>query len=124
MRRTKKPYRQRSVQRTVNDHWPHYYSKFRSYPQPHPACMLSHVRLFTTPWTIACQEPLSVKFFRQEYWILEKVAISSFRGIFLTQGSNPCLLHLLHWQVDSLPLTPPGKPVFQSGGNMHLGNKH
>ena len=26
------------------------------------------------------------------------------QGIFLTQGSNPCLLHLLRWQVDSLPL--------------------
>ena len=25
------------------------------------------------------------------------------RGILLTQGSNPCLLHLLHWQADSLP---------------------
>ena len=24
--------------------------------------------------------------------------------IFLMQGSNPCLLHLLHWQADSLPL--------------------
>ena len=24
--------------------------------------------------------------------------------IFLTQGSNPCLLHFLHWQVGSLPL--------------------
>ena len=31
------------------------------------------------------------------------------QGIFLTQGSNPCLLCLLHWQ-DSLPLVPPGKP--------------
>ena len=30
-------------------------------------------------------------------------------GIFLTQGSNPCLLHLTHWQVDSLPTAPPGK---------------
>ena len=29
--------------------------------------------------------------------------------IFLTQGSNPRLLHLLHWQVDSLPLSSPGK---------------
>ena len=27
-----------------------------------------------------------------------------FQGIFLTQGSNPHLLHLLHWQVNSLPL--------------------
>ena len=31
------------------------------------------------------------------------------QGIFPTQGSNPCLLSLLHWQTDSLPLTPPGK---------------
>ena len=30
--------------------------------------------------------------------------------IFLTQGLNPHLLHLLHWQVDSLPLVPPGQP--------------
>ena len=36
--------------------------------------------------------------------ILEWVAISYSRGIFLTQGLNPCLLHLLHCQVDSLPL--------------------
>ena len=26
------------------------------------------------------------------------------QGIFLTQGSKPCFLCLLHWQVDSLPL--------------------
>ena len=36
------------------------------------------------------------------------------QGIFLTQGSNPCLLHLLHWQVDSLPLVPPGKPFYNT----------
>ena len=35
---------------------------------------------------------------------------SLFQGIFLTQGSNPCLLHLLNWQADSLLLVPPGKP--------------
>ena len=29
------------------------------------------------------------------------------QGIFLTQGSNP---HLLHWQVDSFTTEPPGKP--------------
>ena len=28
---------------------------------------LSHVRLFVTQWTIACQVPLSMKFSRQEY---------------------------------------------------------
>ena len=32
------------------------------------------------------------------------------RGIFLTQGSNPCLLNLLHWQTGSIPLAPAGKP--------------
>ena len=31
--------------------------------------------------------------------------------IFLTQGSSRCLLCLLHWQVDSLPLAPPGRPT-------------
>ena len=31
-------------------------------------CVLSHVRLFVTPWTIACQASLSMEFSRQEYW--------------------------------------------------------
>ena len=29
---------------------------------------LSRVQLFATPWTVACQAPLSVRFSRQEYW--------------------------------------------------------
>ena len=32
------------------------------------------------------------------------------QGIFLTQGPNLRLLHLLHWQAGSLPLAVPGKP--------------
>ena len=32
------------------------------------------------------------------------------QGIFPTQGLNPHLLCLLHWQAGSLPLAPPGKP--------------
>ena len=31
------------------------------------------------------------------------------QGIFLTQGSNLCLLHLLYWQAGSLPFVPTGK---------------
>ena len=31
-------------------------------------CMLSHVRLFVTPWTVARQTPLPVGFSRQRYW--------------------------------------------------------
>ena len=30
--------------------------------------LLSHVRLFATPWTVTCQAPLSTGFSRQEYW--------------------------------------------------------
>ena len=31
-------------------------------------CMLSCVRLFVAPWSLACQAPLSMEFSRQEYW--------------------------------------------------------
>ena len=30
--------------------------------------MFSHVWLFTTPWTVALQAPLSMEFSREEYW--------------------------------------------------------
>ena len=42
-----------------------------SIPGINPVCVLSHfshVQLFVTPWTIACQAPLSMGFSRQEYW--------------------------------------------------------
>ena len=32
------------------------------------ACVLSRIQLFATPWTKACQIPLSIGFSRQEYW--------------------------------------------------------
>ena len=35
---------------------------------------------------------------------------SLLQGIFPTQGLNPYLFYLLHWQAGSLPLMPPGKP--------------
>ena len=31
-------------------------------------CVLSHVQLFATPWTVAGQAPLSVELSWQEYW--------------------------------------------------------
>ena len=31
-------------------------------------CVLSHVRLFATPWAVACQAPPSVEFSRQGFW--------------------------------------------------------
>ena len=40
--------------------------------------VLSWVGLFVTPWTVACQAPLSMRFPRQEYW--SGFAISSHTG--------------------------------------------
>ena len=71
-------------------------------------CVLHHVRVSVAPWTGARQFPLPREFSRQEYW-----SGLSFPppGIFPTQGLNPHLLHLMHWQVDSLPLAPPGRSL-------------
>ena len=75
-----------------------------------PACChLSCVQIFATPGTVARQAPLSMGFSRQEYW-------SGLPWLFPTQGSNPSLLWLLSWQVGSLPLAPPGKPLLYSTG--------
>ena len=60
------------------------------------------------PLTLAHQTPLSVEFSRQEYW---NGCHFLFQGIFLTQGSNPGLFGLLHWQADSLPLCHLESPV-------------
>ena len=68
---------------------------------------LSCVHLFATPWTAACQAPLSMGFSRQEHW-------SGFPcpspgdlpdpGIETKSPEAPAL------QTDSLPLVLPGKP--------------
>ena len=39
------------------------------------------------------------------------------QGIFLTQGLNPRLSSLLHWQAGSLPLLLPGKPFLVIQGH-------
>ena len=64
---------------------------------------LSHVGLFKTAWTVACQAVLSMKFSRQEYW----------RGLpFPSPGDLPDpefepMVPAL--QADSSPSEPPGK---------------
>ena len=47
-------------------------------------------RLLATPWTVACQAPLSMEFSRQEYW---KGNLSLLQRIFPTQGLNLRLSH-------------------------------
>ena len=69
---------------------------------------LSCVQLSAAPWTVAHKAPLSMGFFQAR--ILELVAISFSRGIFPSQGLYSSLLHLLHWQMGSLPRVPAGKP--------------
>ena len=55
-----------------------------------------HVQPFSPLWTVVHQAPLSMRFLRHEYW-----SSCNFlhQGIFPTQGSNQCLLYLLHWQL-------------------------
>ena len=62
-------------------------------PTDRGAWWVSRVQLFSTPWTVAHQAPLSVGFSRQEYW---SGLHFLFHGIFLTQGSNPHRLCLLY----------------------------
>ena len=96
---------------------PCFYQKAQEMPLNNVLSHFSCVRLFVTPWTVARQGPLSMGFSRQEYWSglpFPFLHEDSF-GIFPTQGSNPHVLHLLHWQAGSLPLAPPGKPMLSKG---------
>ena len=40
---------------------------FQHFPNPCMISGFSRVQLFATPWTVACQPPLSMGFFQQEY---------------------------------------------------------
>ena len=67
-------------------------------------CVLSHSIVSDSLWVY--QASLSIEFSMDKntgvgcHFLLQ--------GIFPTQGSN---VQLLHWQVDSLPLAPPKKPI-------------
>ena len=70
-------------------------------------CVLSPVLFFETPWTVAHQAPLSMGFFRQEYW--SELPFSCSGGSF--QPTEPRSLVSLALHVDSLPTEPSGKPT-------------
>ena len=74
----------------------------------HPSVLsyFSCIWLCATLWTVGSQAPLSMEFSMQEYWSKLPFLL---QRIFPTQGLNPGLLYLLHWQVGSLPLAPPLK---------------
>ena len=65
----------------------------------------SHVWLFLTLWTVGRQVPLSMEFSNFLGNSTRMGCHALLQGIFPTQGSNPYLLHLLHWQADYLPLS-------------------
>ena len=66
----------------------------------------SHVQLFATPWTVATRLLSSWDSPGKNTGVGCHALL---QGIFLTQGSNSHLLHLLHWQLSSLPLAAPGQ---------------
>ena len=68
---------------------------------------LSHVQVFITPWTVACQAPLSMGFSRQGYW--SGVPFPS-PGDFPNPGIKPAFLLSLELAVRSSTTEPPGKP--------------
>ena len=78
------------------------------------ALLLSCVQLFETPWTVACQASLSMRFSRQGYW----------RGLLCpppgdlpnpkVKPRSPAL------QADSLLSEPPGKPKNTGVGSLSL----
>ena len=80
---------------------------FYSTCSAHLVSRFSHFQLFVTLWTIACQAPLSMGFLGKNTGVGCHFLS---QGIFPPQGLSPSLLCLLHWQVGSLLLTPPGKP--------------
>ena len=62
---------------------------------------LSHFWLFATPWTVACQVPLSMEFSRQEYWSRFPFPSSEDLdpGIKLASPESPALVggFFYHW---------------------------
>ena len=77
------------------------------------ACLLSHfshVQLFVTLWTVACQAPLSMGFSKQEDWsgfLCPSPGDLPDPGIKLRSHASPAL------QEDSLQLSHQGNPNLQ-----------
>ena len=77
----------------------------------HVLSHFSSVWLFVTPWTVT---PLTVSV---QARLLAVGCHFFLQGIFLTQGWNPCLLHLLHCRWILYPLNHLGSPKRKRGWN-------
>ena len=69
--------------------------------------LFSHVRFFAILWAVATRLFCSWDSPGKDTGVGWHALL---QRIFPTQGSNLHFLCLLHWQVGSLPLAPPGKP--------------
>ena len=69
--------------------------------QMYLSCVLSCIQLFEVPWTVAHEAPLPGNFLDKNTGVGCHFLL---QGIFPTQGWNLHFLHLLHWQMDCLPL--------------------
>ena len=75
---------------------------------------LSHVQLFATPWSVACQSLLSMEFSRPEYW--NGLPCPPPRDL-----PNPGIeLRSPTLQAHSLPSEAPGKPKNTGMGILSL----
>ena len=81
----------------VQEHW-------SVLPFPMNMLVAQSVHIFVTPWTVACQAPLFMGFFRQENW----------SGMTFPSPGNlpdPGIKHRSPAsEADSSPFEPPGKP--------------
>ena len=73
-------------------------------------CVLSRVQLTVTPWTVCSPPDSSVHGILSPDKNTGLRCHALFQEIFVTQGLNPRLLCLLHWQAGSLPVVLPRKP--------------
>ena len=71
-----------------------------------PDCLRPHGQFYLV-WTVACQAPLSMEFFRQEYW--SRLPFPP-PGDLLNPGFEPASPASPALQTDSLPAKPSGKP--------------
>ena len=97
-----------SLTKDIYDYWfynPKYYLFYISVKVKVKVKLLSRVRLFATPWTVAHYAPLSMGFSRQEYW--SGLPFPS-PGDLPNPGIEPRSPAL---QADALTSEPPGKPL-------------
>ena len=76
--------------------------------------LFSHVQLFATIWTVACQAPLSMEFSRQEYWSGLPCPPSRDLPNPGIEPRSPAL------EASSLPCGSQGKPKCTGVGNLTL----